>query len=87
MSGTSSQKGKGTAARPGDHRGASSEKQGEQRAHHAGPDWAGGLRQLYDSIVDEPLPDAFHSLLDRLDAESGQGASDERGSGESGEAR
>jgi len=31
------------------------------------PDWADGLRQLYDSVVDEPLPDAFKDLLDRLD--------------------
>ena len=31
------------------------------------PDWADGLRQLYDSVVDEPLPDTFKDLLDRLD--------------------
>ena len=31
------------------------------------PEWADGLRQLYDSVVDEPLPDAFKDLLDRLD--------------------
>lgn len=31
------------------------------------PDWADGLRQLYDSVVDEPLPDAFRDLLERLD--------------------
>ena len=31
------------------------------------PDWADGLRQLYDSVVDEPLPDAFKDLLERLD--------------------
>ena len=31
------------------------------------PDWAGGLRQLYDSVVEEPIPDAFKDLLDRLD--------------------
>jgi hypothetical protein len=33
----------------------------------AKPEWAQGLRQLYDSVVDEPLPDAFKSLLDKLD--------------------
>jgi len=32
-----------------------------------GPEWASGLKQLYDSVVDEPLPDAFKDLLTRLD--------------------
>ena len=36
------------------------------------PDWADGLRQLYDSVVDEPLPDTFRDLLERLD-EDGDG--------------
>lgn len=36
-------------------------------AKAAKPEWAKGLRQLYDSVVDEPLPDAFRSLLDKLD--------------------
>ena len=31
------------------------------------PDWANGLRQLYDSVVEEPLPDSFQDLLDKLD--------------------
>lgn len=31
------------------------------------PDWANGLRQLYDSVVDEPLPDTFKDLLSKLD--------------------
>jgi len=31
------------------------------------PEWTQSLRQLYDSVVDEPLPDAFKSLLDKLD--------------------
>ncbi len=34
------------------------------------PDWANGLRQLYDSVVDEPLPDSFNDLLDKLDDDS-----------------
>lgn len=29
--------------------------------------WALGLRQLYDSVVDEPLPDSFQDLLSKLD--------------------
>ena len=31
------------------------------------PEWADGLRKLYDSVVDEPLPDSFQDLLDKLD--------------------
>lgn len=31
------------------------------------PDWTDGLRKLYDSVVDEPLPDSFQDLLDKLD--------------------
>ncbi|WP_230079939.1 NepR family anti-sigma factor [Alteripontixanthobacter maritimus] len=31
------------------------------------PNWASGLRQLYDSVVDEPLPDSFKDLLAKLD--------------------
>lgn len=31
------------------------------------PGWAKGLRKLYDSVVDEPLPDSFRDLLRKLD--------------------
>lgn len=31
------------------------------------PQWANGLKQLYDSVVDEPLPDSFKDLLSKLD--------------------
>lgn len=31
------------------------------------PEWANGLRKLYDSVVDEPLPDSFKDLLAKLD--------------------
>ncbi len=31
------------------------------------PEWAAGLRQLYDSVVEEPLPDTFDDLLSRFD--------------------
>jgi hypothetical protein len=27
------------------------------------------LKQLYDSVLEEPLPDAFKDLLSRLDSE------------------
>jgi hypothetical protein len=32
------------------------------------PEWADGLKQLYDSVVEEALPDSFKDLLDRLDS-------------------
>jgi hypothetical protein len=32
------------------------------------PDWTTGLRQLYNSVVEEPLPDSFAKLLDQLDS-------------------
>jgi hypothetical protein len=32
-----------------------------------GPEWASGLKRLYDSVVEEPIPDAFKDLLSRLD--------------------
>lgn len=31
------------------------------------PQWADSLRTMYDSVVDEPLPDSFNDLLARLD--------------------
>lgn len=43
----------------------------------AEPDWANGLKQLYDSVVEEELPDSFKDLLAKLDAapdEGGKGA-------------
>ncbi|WP_336979938.1 NepR family anti-sigma factor [Altererythrobacter fulvus] len=55
-----------------------SAKQGKTRTARAGaraaaqakgkpPEWADGLKRLYDSVVEEPLPDAFKDLLSRLD--------------------
>lgn len=32
------------------------------------PDWANGLRRLYDSVVEEDLPDSFKDLLSQLDS-------------------
>lgn len=31
------------------------------------PGWAVGLRNLYNSVVDEPLPDSFDDILKKLD--------------------
>jgi len=93
MSGKSSQNGKDGAARGVSSQSARADEQQaraagsaggsarSQRAAHAAPEWAGGLRQLYDSILDEPLPDSFQSLLAKLDAESGPGEDGHGGSG------
>ncbi len=31
------------------------------------PQWADSLRSLYDSVVDEPIPDTFKDLLAQFD--------------------
>ena len=31
------------------------------------PGWAESLRQLYNAVVHEPLPDSFEELLEKLD--------------------
>lgn len=46
----------------------------------AKPEWADGLRKLYDSVVREPLPDSFDDLLKKLDMKSEERLkSDEQG--------
>ncbi len=37
------------------------------RAESADPDWTHGLRRLYDSVLEEPLPKNFEALLSKLD--------------------
>lgn len=52
----------------GEHGGEQGRKQGGKSAKAQGkPEWADGLKRLYDSVVEEPLPDAFKDLLSRLD--------------------
>jgi hypothetical protein len=36
-------------------------------ASRSAPEWADGLKQLYNSVVEEDLPDSFKDLLDRLE--------------------
>ena len=36
------------------------------------PQWTSGLKRLYDSVVDEPLPDSFTDLLSKLDENEGK---------------
>lgn len=50
-----------TGAKPTSGRSGGAGRQGEL------PGWTSGLRQLYDQVVEEDLPDSFHDLLARLD--------------------
>ena len=50
---------------PADHRGNRSK--GVKVSQATDPEWASGLKRLYDRVVEEPLPDAFRDLLSRLD--------------------
>ncbi len=36
------------------------------------PEWADGLKQLYDAVVEEKLPDQFLDLLAQLDEQDDQ---------------
>lgn len=45
------------------------------------PAWADGLKELYDSVVDEPLPDSFLELLEKFDDEPAAKDSDPKGTG------
>jgi len=40
---------------------------GRKKTKQRGPEWATGLKQLYDSVIEEPIPDAFKDLLSKLD--------------------
>ena len=51
----------GKSAKAPVHREATNQSRGQQ------PDWATGLRRLYDSVVEEPLPDTLKDLLAKLD--------------------
>jgi hypothetical protein len=54
---------------PGENTPAGSNpKTGEQR-----PDWSDGLRQLYNSVVEEDIPDTFKDLLSQLGDDEGSG--------------
>jgi hypothetical protein len=41
------------------------------KSHQRGqqPEWAKGLRRLYNSVVEEPLPDSFADLIAKLDSD------------------
>lgn len=60
---------------------------GQRRAAaKSAPDWADGLKQLYDAVVEEDLPDQFLDLLAQLDEQEmppqGRGGSSSSGQGD-----
>lgn len=52
----------------GDRKAGKPAKGKSQDRKKRGPEWATGLKQLYDSVVDEPIPDSFKDLLSKLDS-------------------
>ena len=43
------------------------------------PQWADSLRNMYESVVDEPIPDSFKDLLAQLDEPKKGSATSEGG--------
>lgn len=35
-----------------------------------GADWTRSLKRLYDSVLEEPMPDTFKDLLSKLDGDA-----------------
>lgn len=52
--------------------GLSNSKDRKSSQDKSSPEWADGLRSLYDSVVDEPLPDSFKDLLAKLDEDGSE---------------
>lgn len=48
-------------------KGAAEQAKSDGAASPDKPDWADGLKRLYDSVVEEPLPDSLMDLLSKLD--------------------
>ena len=59
---------------------------GRNAPHRRAPEWADGLKQLYDSVVEEDLPDSFKDLLDQLDG-LGSGQAGQQGAAPSPDGR
>lgn len=56
--------------KPKDQKSTPMQSPGIPRSKSHKPEWAKGLRQLYDSVIEEPLPDTFSDLLSKLDTGS-----------------
>lgn len=57
--------------RPGDGESKPAEPATSMKRRERQPGWVQGLRQIYNSVLEEPLPPSFDSLLKKLDDESG----------------
>ena len=58
----------------GSAEGAHNRTPGPEAASDTAPAWADGLKELYRSVVDEPLPGNFQDLLDKFDETGEDGA-------------
>ncbi len=50
-----------------DHKKLASSSKKEKVSKQDEPEWTSGLKKLYNSVLDEPLPDSFNDLLSKLD--------------------
>lgn len=57
--------GRAKPAKPASKRGAGSRR--GAKANGEMPGWTNGLRQLYDEVVDEELPEGLRNLLAQFD--------------------
>lgn len=58
--------------RPGEHPGANGKEGRVTRPSQQRRDWLErGLKQLYDKTLEDPIPDSFRELLEKLDRETG----------------
>lgn len=55
-----------------DENGPHKDRKEGDKAKAKDPEWAGSLKKLYNSVVDEPLPDSFNDLLSKLDQDEGK---------------
>ena len=58
----------GGAARPGDPASKGGPRGSSRLSHHAQARIGSDLRSLYDSMIQQPVPDRFRDLIARLDA-------------------
>lgn len=55
-------------ASPVDNKMTPGQQTSSSRQRNQQPEWANGLRRLYNSVVEEPLPDSFADLIAKLDS-------------------
>jgi hypothetical protein len=57
--------------RPGEGESKPSGRTSSSKRRDRQPGWVQGLRQIYNSVLEEPLPSSFDSLLKKLDEDNG----------------